>query len=157
LDDVEAGPVGVVRTGSELMPPNHRSEFLNEWNRPNDLEDGMFVRLTAGVAAATFLVTAPRRQVPFGSGDRLKAMHALTAHLQQAMRTYGKIAESGSVNQGLVAMVDRMRRRTQGTRRANVGVTGDSADPSSARSTKPTPTVRLTLSASSQLCCPERG
>ncbi|MDT5023204.1 MAG: hypothetical protein QOI33_3728, partial [Mycobacterium sp.] len=59
LDDVETGPVGVVRTGSELMPPNHRSEFLNEWNRPNDLEDGMFVRLTAGVAAATFLVTAP--------------------------------------------------------------------------------------------------
>ena len=112
LDDVEAGPVGVVRTGSELMAPNHRSEFLNEWNRPNDLEDGMFVRLTAGVAAATFLVTAPRRQDPFGSGDRLKAMNALTAHLQQALRTYGKFAESGRVNQGLVAMVDGMRHGT---------------------------------------------
>ena len=112
LDDVEAGPVGVVRTGSELMAPNHRSEFLNEWNRPNDLEDGMFVRLTAGVAAATFLVTAPRRQDPFGSGDRLKAMNALTAHLQQALRTYGKFAESGRVNQGLVAMVDEMRHGT---------------------------------------------
>jgi DNA-binding CsgD family transcriptional regulator len=112
LDDVEAGPVGVVRTGSELMTPDHRSEFLNDWNRPNDLEDGMFVRLTSGIAAASFLVTAPRRQEPFGSGDRLKAMNALTAHLQQAMRTYDKFAENGRVNQGLVAMVDGMRHGT---------------------------------------------
>ncbi|AGB26793.1 response regulator (plasmid) [Mycobacterium sp. JS623] len=112
LDDVEAGPVGVVRTGSELMTPDHRSEFLNEWNRPNDLEDGMFVRLTSGRATTTFLVTAPRRTEPFGSAERLKAMNALTGHLQQALRTYDKFAESGRVNNGLVAMVDGMRHGT---------------------------------------------
>ncbi|ORW32274.1 hypothetical protein AWB91_11975 [Mycobacterium paraense] len=112
LDDVEKGPVGMVRTGCELMQPNHHSEFLNEWNRPNDLEDGMFVRLTSGRANTTFLVTAPRRSEPFGSADRLKAMNALTGHLQQALRTYDKFAENGRANRGLAAMVEGMRHGT---------------------------------------------
>lgn len=112
LDDVEAGAVGVVRTGTELMKPDHCSEFLNEWNRPNDLEDGMFVKLTSGIATATFLVTASRRSEPFGSGDRLKAMNALTGHLQQALRTYRDFAETRCVNRELGSMVDGMRHGT---------------------------------------------
>ena len=46
MQTVEAGPVGAVRTGSELIAPYARSEFYADWLRPNDLEDGLFVRLT---------------------------------------------------------------------------------------------------------------
>ena len=40
LASVENGPVGAVRTGTELVAPNRKSEFYAGWLRPNQLEDG---------------------------------------------------------------------------------------------------------------------
>ncbi|MBW8711255.1 MAG: helix-turn-helix transcriptional regulator, partial [Mycobacterium sp.] len=35
LAEVENGPVGAVRTGTELIPPRTNTEFYNDWMRPN--------------------------------------------------------------------------------------------------------------------------
>lgn len=46
LAAVDKSPVGVVRTGPEIVVPNRNPEFYNDWMRPNGMEDGLFVRLT---------------------------------------------------------------------------------------------------------------
>ena len=49
LAAVEKGPVGTVRTASELILPHRNTEFHSDWVRPNELEDGLFVRLAASL------------------------------------------------------------------------------------------------------------
>jgi hypothetical protein len=41
LAAVEEGPVGAVRTASELILPHPNTEFHADWIRPNELEDGL--------------------------------------------------------------------------------------------------------------------
>ena len=45
LAAVENGPVGAVRPATELIAPQPITEFHADWIRPNELEDGLFVRL----------------------------------------------------------------------------------------------------------------
>ncbi len=61
LAAVEKGPVGVVRTGSELTDPRKHREFHDDWARPNEGDDGLVVRLTNGPRPASFLVAASRQ------------------------------------------------------------------------------------------------
>lgn len=67
---IRGGPVGVVRTGTELILPHTDSEFHVDWIRPNDLEDGLFVRLTDGAICHWLGIAAPRRGQPFGDAER---------------------------------------------------------------------------------------
>jgi DNA-binding CsgD family transcriptional regulator len=87
LGDVESGPVGAVRTGTEVVLPNRNSEFYTGWMRPNDLDDGLFVRLSDGPTLCTLIVASPRRNESFDTPERVRLMGGLVVHLQQALRT----------------------------------------------------------------------
>lgn len=96
LDYVLAGvgnsPVGAVRTGTELIAPRTNSEFYNDWLRPNELKDGLFVGLTSGQRPSCLIVAAPRRTESFDTSERMKLMSGLVPHLRQALRTQEKLA-----------------------------------------------------------------
>ena len=92
LADVERGPPGAVRTGSELMPLVQRTEFYEDWLRPLAIEDGLFVRLTSGPGPACLIVAAPKRSESFDTPQRVKLLNGLVPHLQQAVRTQDKLA-----------------------------------------------------------------
>jgi DNA-binding CsgD family transcriptional regulator/PAS domain-containing protein len=96
LDDVlaavEKGPVGAVRTGTELILPHQNTEFHADWIRPNELEDGLFVRLNSGTTTSCFVVASPRRSESFDTPERVKLMSGLVPHVQQALRTQDKLA-----------------------------------------------------------------
>ena len=72
LAAVEKGPVGAVRTGSELILPHRNTEFHSDWVRPNELEDGLFVRLSGEPRPTCFIVAAPRRSESFDTPERVK-------------------------------------------------------------------------------------
>ena len=57
--------------------------------RPNELEDGLFVRLTGGPRPTCFLVMSSTRS--FDTPERVKLMGALAPHLHQALRTQDKL------------------------------------------------------------------
>jgi len=92
LAAVEKGPVGVVRTGSELILPHQDTEFHADWIRPNGLDDGLFVRLNSGTTTSCFAVASPRRSESFDTAERVKLMSGLVPHLQQALRTQDRLA-----------------------------------------------------------------
>ena len=92
LAAVERGPVGAVRTGTELILPHQNTEFHVGWIRPNELEDGLFVRLSGEPRPTCLVVAAPRRSEAFDTPERLKLMKGLVPHVQQALRTQDKLA-----------------------------------------------------------------
>ncbi|OBJ15962.1 helix-turn-helix transcriptional regulator [Mycobacterium colombiense] len=91
LAGVENGPVGAVRTGTELRAARTNTEFYNDWMLPNDLGDGLFVRLTGGQRLSCLIVAAPRRTLPFDTPERVQLMGRLVPHLQQALSTRQKL------------------------------------------------------------------
>ncbi|MDT5239539.1 MAG: hypothetical protein QOD97_1737, partial [Mycobacterium sp.] len=60
----ERGPVGVVRTGTELMPLVRNSEFY-DWLRPTNIDDALVVRLTSDARPAILIFGAPKRTESF--------------------------------------------------------------------------------------------
>jgi DNA-binding CsgD family transcriptional regulator len=89
---VERGAVGEIRTGTELVAPNRNTEFYAGWMHPNQLEDGLFVRLT-GQRPTCFVVTSSNETQEFGTGERVRLLSLLVPHLQQAVRTHEKIGD----------------------------------------------------------------
>jgi len=96
LSAVERGPLRAVRTGAELMWPHQRCEFQTDWARPNGLEDGMFVRLTAGSPVTSLAVATVKRSDRFDSPDRIALINRLALHLQQALRMQSHLEELSS-------------------------------------------------------------
>jgi DNA-binding CsgD family transcriptional regulator len=92
LAAVERGPTGAVRTGSELMPLVRKSEFYQDWLRPLDIDDGLFVRITDGSRPTCLIVAAPGRTESFDTLERVKLVSSLVPHFQQALRTQDKLA-----------------------------------------------------------------
>lgn len=105
LQAVEAGPVGCVRTGAELIVPHARSEFCSDWLRPNEIEDGVFVRLTDGPSATCLLVVAFE---PFDT-ERARLMSVLVPHVQQTLCTQHKLANLTGGRADLVGALDAVR------------------------------------------------
>ncbi len=108
LHAVEQGAVGAVRTGEELVTTRRATEFHNDWIRPNDIEAGLFVRLTGGNVTASLIVAGSQRRHPFGSGDRQRFVTALVPHLQQAISTQRHIAGLSERASHLAGAVDRL-------------------------------------------------
>lgn len=106
LDAVRRGPVGDVRTGSELITPVRKSEFYAEWMKPNRLEDGLFVRLTPGTRPTCFVVASPRS---FCTTERMLVLTELVPHLQQALRVKDKIAALTDELAGLAGALEVVR------------------------------------------------
>jgi DNA-binding NarL/FixJ family response regulator len=92
LAAVESGPVGLIRSGSELVALKAGSEFDADWMHPHQMDDGLFVRLTNGATPTCFLVAAPKRSESFDTPERVKLVGGLVPHLQQALRTQDKLA-----------------------------------------------------------------
>ncbi|WP_029116981.1 helix-turn-helix transcriptional regulator [Mycobacterium sp. URHB0044] len=109
LATVQRGPVGVVRTGTELIVPNRWSEFYNCWMRPNDLLDGLFVRLTGGPRPTIFIVASSDDSAPFDTPERVKFLSGLTPHLQQAVRAQAKLSAFTQLNADLAGALDAVR------------------------------------------------
>jgi DNA-binding CsgD family transcriptional regulator len=109
LADVEAGPVGLVRGGAEIIRPGAGTEFDADWMRPYGLQDGIFVRLAAGTETTSFFVAAPKRSEPFDTGERVKLVNALIPHLQQALCTQSRLAELGRAATEITEALDVIR------------------------------------------------
>jgi DNA-binding CsgD family transcriptional regulator len=92
LAAVERDPIGVVQTGTKLMPLVRNTEFHTDWLRLLDIDDGLFVRLTDGTKPTCFVVAAPRRTESFDTGDRVKLLSELVPHLRQALCTQDKLS-----------------------------------------------------------------
>lgn len=103
LAAVEAGGVGEVRTGDELIAPRVDSEFHTDWVRKTGTEDGLFVRLTPGDNPATLALISPRRSTPFGSTEQIHALRLLVPHLQQAIAAQRTLAHTAILDAELSA------------------------------------------------------
>lgn len=106
---VNEGPVGAVRTGTELMHLVRNSEFCEEWLRPLDVDDGLFVRLTVGPRTTCFVVGAPKRTESFDAFERVKLMSGLVPHLQQALRTQNELESFAHSSADLAAALETVR------------------------------------------------
>ncbi|MCA2245304.1 MULTISPECIES: helix-turn-helix transcriptional regulator [Mycobacterium] len=107
LERVQNGPIGVVRTGPEIIVPNRNAEFYTGWMQPNELEDGLFVRLTGGPRPTCFLVMSSKRY--FDAPERVKLVGSLVVHLQQAVRTQDQFAAVVERNTELARALDAIR------------------------------------------------
>jgi DNA-binding CsgD family transcriptional regulator/PAS domain-containing protein len=91
LAAVEQGPVGAVRTATELAARiNRSSEFYADWMRPFELDDALFVRLTGGGRPTCFVTTSSKTSL--NTPEQIGLMSGLVGHLQQALRTQDKLA-----------------------------------------------------------------
>lgn len=93
LAAVEAGPVGAVRCGAELMWPHQHSEFVADWARPNGFDDGMFIRLTATPVITSLALASPKRSDRFDTAEHVALALRLTPHLQQVLRMRSRLDE----------------------------------------------------------------
>jgi DNA-binding CsgD family transcriptional regulator/PAS domain-containing protein len=109
LAEVETGPVGLVRSGSDLVALKAGSEFDVDWMRPYQMDDGLFVRLTVGAMPTCFLVAAPKRSEAFATAERIMFVNALIGHLQQALRTQDHLADLSEAAGGVNAVIDTIR------------------------------------------------
>jgi DNA-binding CsgD family transcriptional regulator len=109
LAAVATGPVGAVRTGTELVTPYRNTEFCADWLRPNGMGDGLLVRLTGGSRPSCFIVGSPTLTESFDTSDRVKLMNGLVPHLQQALRTQGKLTTLAHSSADLAAALEAVR------------------------------------------------
>ena len=92
LAAIEKGPSGAIRSGTELIAPRTNTEFFNDWMRPNEIEDGLFVGFTGGKRLSCLIVASPRRSESFDTPERVKLIGELVGHMRQAVRTQDKFA-----------------------------------------------------------------
>ena len=90
LAAMRTADVGLVQTGPQVVVPNRDPEFYADWMRPNELEDGLFVRLTGEPQPTCFVIASSK--VGFDSADRVALFSGLVGHLQQALRTADRLA-----------------------------------------------------------------
>jgi DNA-binding CsgD family transcriptional regulator len=109
LAALQEGPVGAVRTGAEVVVPNRNAEFHAGWMRPNQLEDGLFVRLNDGPQATCFILSTSDRSGSFDDPERVKAMNGLVVHLQQALHTQNRLTELANNNGALAGALEAVR------------------------------------------------
>lgn len=106
LQAVERGPVGVLRTGTELITPRTHSEFYADWVRPNGLGDGMFVRLTADVRPTSFLIAGTPGSEPFDDEERTQLFTMLVPHIRQALDAQSGLSSLPRHTGGLAEALD---------------------------------------------------
>lgn len=87
------GPVGVVRGSTELLAGPRNVEFDTDWLRPLDLEDGLFVRLTADPQPICLVIGFGRPSQDPPQSERVEILTGLVSHLQQALRTQARLGQ----------------------------------------------------------------
>lgn len=109
LDDVEAGPVGLIRGAAEIIRTGAGTEFDADWMRPHNLQDGIFVRLGAGTVTTSFFAVGPKRSEPFDTAERVKLVNALIPHLRQSLCTQQHLAELRTAAADITEVIDAVR------------------------------------------------
>ena len=109
LTEVESGPVGLVRGGTELVGVNPHSEFDADWMERYEMDDGLFVRLTDGAKPSCLILAAPRGPVQFDSRERVQLVNVLLPHLQLSLRTRRHVEDLVDERDDLVPAVDVLR------------------------------------------------
>lgn len=109
LVEVENGPVGLVRGGTELIGLKPNSEFDADWMQRYEMDDGLFVRVTDGAKPSCLILAAPRGPMPFDSRERIQLINALLPHLQLSLRTRRHVEELIDERDDLVPAVDVLR------------------------------------------------
>ena len=109
LDAVEHGPVGLIRSGEQLVALNARSEFNADWLHPYRMQDGLFVRLTPGPRPTCFLVATSKQDSAFATSENVQAVGALVPHLQQALRVRNHLTELAHKADDVAEAVDHIR------------------------------------------------
>lgn len=92
---VERRPVGTLFTDRQLIPKDQltRTEFYNDWVRPQDFGDCVMVTLFRDPTRSGVLcIAAPERLEAFGS-QSLQFLQRLTPHVQRAARVTLKMAD----------------------------------------------------------------
>ena len=106
---VETGPVGLIRSGPELVGLKAGTEFEADWMRPYHMDDGLFVRLTDGDTSTCLILAAPKRATPFETTDRVTLVNALVPHLQLSLRTQHHVRELIDDHDDLAPAIDVLR------------------------------------------------
>lgn len=109
VTEVESGPVGLIRGGSELVGLKPNSEFDADWMRPYGMDDGLFVRVTDGVKPTCLILAAPRASTQFDSHERVQLVNAVIPHLQLSLRTQRHVEELVDERDELLPAVDSVR------------------------------------------------
>jgi DNA-binding CsgD family transcriptional regulator len=109
LANVKEGPVGLVRTGAELILPYRKLEFYAGWLHPYELEDALFVRLTGGPTPTCMVMHTSIRSERFDTPERVKLMNGLVMHLQQALRTQNKLSALADYTGDLTGALEVLR------------------------------------------------
>ncbi len=76
---VETGPVGLIRSGSELVGLKAGSEFDADWMCRYEMNDGLFVRLTDGAMPTCLILPVPKRSTPFDTPERVTLVNSACA------------------------------------------------------------------------------
>ncbi|HYJ56349.1 MAG TPA: hypothetical protein VEX40_12710, partial [Mycobacterium sp.] len=106
---VETGPVGLIRSGTELVGLKAGTEFEADWMRRYQMDDGLFVRLTDGAMPTCLILAAPKRSTQFDTPDRVTLVNALVPHLQLSLRTQHHVRELIDDHYDLAPAIDVLR------------------------------------------------
>ena len=107
-----AAPAGSVLTDQMIMPrvEFERTEFYQDWSRPNRFIEHLHVRLESSAQALVGLsFTRASGAREFGAAD-LDLVRRLAPHLRRAVATYEKLGEVRAPQEGLMDALDRMGR-----------------------------------------------
>jgi DNA-binding CsgD family transcriptional regulator/PAS domain-containing protein len=103
-----AGWVPRILTDEDWMPKAElmRSEYYNDFLKPQDIHSAMMVRLAVrGAETATINITRPARRGGFGASD-LELARSLHPHLIRAFGLGQKLAAGRAMTDGLGAVFD---------------------------------------------------
>ena len=103
---VETGPVGLIRSGSELVGLKAGSEFDADWMCRYEMNDGLFVRLTDGAMPTCLILPVPKRSTPFDTPERVTLVNALVPHLQLSLRTQHHVRDLVDHHDDLAPAID---------------------------------------------------
>ena len=85
-------------------------EFYNDWARPNETGDTVFVNLTAGdEGVCTFMVGHVWGPEPFPTPKVLRLAHLLAPHLERALRAQSELGDLSLVHAGVLDLIDQWR------------------------------------------------
>jgi DNA-binding CsgD family transcriptional regulator len=107
-----AARVGDVFSGSHLASPSEhrRTEFYTDWAKPFGTGDGLFASLTKSDGGLSwFCCSAPLRDEPFATPERMRLMRLLVPHLQQALAAQHRLADAANVTHRSLAAYEHMR------------------------------------------------
>jgi DNA-binding CsgD family transcriptional regulator len=77
--------------------------------RPNELEDGLFVRLSDGPQATCFILCTDKPPGSFDDPERIRAMSGLVVHLRQALRIQKHLTTLATDNWALATAIETVR------------------------------------------------